>query len=256
VSAVWFCLAGRPDHRPSCAHHFACDRAHRVVETAEPVIAGDCRPTWVAGLIPTRRRSGATPLHFCLLVHASSLLFSLLRPPLGLPSPATANVEQEHRRVVLVIHHPVRARAAGCSTRRMGFLSHRFFTSELVVDRRAPSSSGPTKRTASFPVVPCCSPTQGSTLAVIRPLCRRPSSSPSLGRHDEPLSAKLIPIKSLGHELGPQLVMHWSPAAVRLNFTVKHQQGRGKKLLCFLCSWAEKPKWVGPFHYQLCQFSV
>jgi hypothetical protein len=98
LSLARLCVACHHGHYLTCTRHFASDHAHRAVSTAKSVAAGDCRLMWVAGLNPACCLAGAEPpLHFCLLVHASSSLCSL--PPLlllGSPSSATT-IPLHHR---------------------------------------------------------------------------------------------------------------------------------------------------------------
>jgi hypothetical protein len=135
-------------------------------------------------------------IHLLVAVFSAPLsLYLLLLPPLSMPWPATAwlpvaaDVVQEHCRLILVLQHLVRSRAAGCNAR------HERFPGELIFDWRAPSSSGSTQHTASSPVVLYCSLNRSSP-----PL----SSSPSLGRHSEPLSTQPVSYGSLGVGLAPR----------------------------------------------------
>jgi hypothetical protein len=77
LAVARLCVAGRPGHHLTRAHHFAHDRTHRAVSTAESVAAGACHPTWVAGHIPVRRRAGAEPPLHCRLLTLLTPAFSI-----------------------------------------------------------------------------------------------------------------------------------------------------------------------------------
>jgi hypothetical protein len=87
------------------------------------------------------------------LAPGHALLRSALPLLLALPSlatarmPVTTSVHQEHRLDVLVLHHLVRARAAGCNARHERFPGNQC----------ASSSSSPTKQTMSSPIILCYS---------------------------------------------------------------------------------------------------
>jgi hypothetical protein len=219
------------------------------------------------GLSLRRRLVGRSPtpiLPFAPRSHPLLRFRSHLRPPLGSQSRAT--IIHPRRRPIggsNPLSFPRQVASICSSSHRpttLGTAVHHtaVFLAQVTIDHRAPSSFGPTNRTTSFPVVHCCSSTQSTTLAAIcphrhRPPRRRSSSSLSLGCHGEPLSAKPVLIDSVGHGLGPQQVMHRSPTASRLDFTVEHRRGdrgstplfsstHGTKGLCglghFVTGWA------------------
>jgi hypothetical protein len=82
----------------------------------------------------------------------------------------------------------------------------------------SPSTSSPTKSTASSLFMPCCSPTQSSALAASHLHRQRPPLHHCLphrrvGCLGEPLYVKLVPIKSLGARLAPWHHLAWPLAA-------------------------------------------